>query len=85
MYHYEINVLLFLKGKVALKNVDIQGAVCYLSLCRNFVEQECHRVPGPVEVGVQVGDQGASSLEVNVAHLAPIPKQAQRMTTEVLY
>lgn len=42
-------------------------------------------MPGPVEVGVQVGAQEASSLEVNVAHLALLPKPVQRMLTEVLY
>lgn len=57
----------------------------YLVLCRNLVEQECRTVPGPVEVEVQVEAQGASSLEVDVAHQELLPKPDQWMTTEVLY
>lgn len=72
---------------VTIRKIGMQklAFVCYLGLCHNFAEQECHTVPGPVEVGVQVGDQGASSLEVNVARLALLPKPVQRMTTEALY
>lgn len=59
--------------------------VHYPCLSHNLVEQECRTAPGPVEAGVQVGALGASSLEVNVAHLALLPKPVQTMTTEVLY
>lgn len=59
--------------------------MCYLCLCRKFVEKEYHTVPGPVEVEAQVGDQGASSLEVNVGQRALMPTLVQRMMTEVLY
>lgn len=77
----KIKVLLSLYGKSAFREQSVQ----YLYLCNKLVEKECHIVPGPVEVGVQVGAQEASSLEVNVAHLALLPKPVQRMLTEVLY
>ena len=50
-----------------------------------FVGPECHKEPGPVEVGGQVEALEASSLEVSVGHLALLPTLAQRMMTEGLY
>lgn len=42
-------------------------------------------MPRPVEVEARVAAQGVSSLEVNVGHLAMLPKWVQWMTIEVLY